>query len=208
MPNPKHNPKVDSYIDEAEEFAKPILAHLRSLIHANCPGVVEEMKWGIPHFDYRGEMMCIFAAYKKHCSFSFWKESLMGDARFVANSELPAAKRFMGKLTKAADLPSDSELVNLIREAMTLNEQGVKLPPRKSEGPKAVATTPEAFSEVLTANPHVKAIFESKSPSFQKEYNVWIGEAKTDATRDKRIEDALAWIAEGKGRFWKYSKSG
>ncbi len=134
MPNPKHNPNVDGYLDEAEAFAKPILAHLRELIHATCPGVTEEMKWGIPHFDYRGEMMCIFAAYKKHCSFSFWKDSLMGDVRLNANSALPAAKRFMGKLTTVADLPPDSELTDWIKEAMVLNEQGVKLPPRKSEG--------------------------------------------------------------------------
>ncbi|HEV2680142.1 MAG TPA: DUF1801 domain-containing protein, partial [Rhodanobacter sp.] len=63
MPKPKHNSKVDAYADKVEDFAKPILAHLRALIHATCPEVVEEVKWGIPHFDYKGDMMCIFAAY-------------------------------------------------------------------------------------------------------------------------------------------------
>jgi uncharacterized protein YdeI (YjbR/CyaY-like superfamily) len=198
---------VDAYGETAEAFAKPMLAHLRGLIRAACPEVVETMKWGIPHFDYRGEMMCIFAAYKAHCSFSFWKDSLMSDARLKANADLPAAKRFMGKLTRLADLPADAELAAWIREAMSLNEQGVKLPPRKpTSGPKA-AGVPAAFAERLAANPSVKAVFESKSASFQKEYNLWIGEAKTDATRDKRIDEALAWIAEGKGRFWKYAKT-
>jgi uncharacterized protein YdeI (YjbR/CyaY-like superfamily) len=207
MSNNIRNPKVDSYIENAEEFARPILAHLRGLIHATCPGVIEEMKWGIPHFDYKGEMMCIFAAYKKHCSFSFWKDALMSDARLKANSDLAAAKRFMGKLTQVADLPSDSELIAWIEEAMALNERGIKLPPRKSDGPKEVGI-PDAFSERLAANPTIRAIFESKSASFQKEYNVWIGDAKTDATRDKRIDEALSWITEGKGRFWKYAKGG
>ena len=207
MANPNYNLQVDAYNEGMQAFARPIFAHLRTLIHATCPGVSEEMKWGNPHFDYKGEMMCIFAAYTKHCSFGFWKDALMSDARLNANADLAAAKRFMGKLAKVSDLPSDRELVGWIKEAMSLNDRGVKLPARKSAAPKKVGI-PELFSERLAANPEIKAIFESKSPSFQKEYNFWIGEAKTDATRDKRIEEALSWIADGKGRFWKYAKSG
>lgn len=205
MPTLKHNPKVDAYAEKIEEFAKPILAHLRALIHATCPEVIEELKWGIPHFDHKGDMMCIFAAYKKHCSFTFYKDALMDDARLKANAGIPAAKRFMGKLTGVADLPPDRELKSWIKEAMALNEQGLKLPARESKAPKEVEI-PAAFAESLQANPMISKIFYSKSPSFQKEYNVWIGEAKTEATRNKRIEEAMAWIAEGKGRYWKYAK--
>jgi uncharacterized protein YdeI (YjbR/CyaY-like superfamily) len=199
--------KVDAYGDNAVAFARPILAHLRGLIRSTCPEVTETLKWGIPHFDYRGEMMCIFAAYKAHCAFSFWKDSLMSDARFKANADLPAAKRFMGKLTVLGDLPADAELTAWIREAMSLNERGVKVAPRKPSGKPKEVVAPAAFAARLAAHPSAKAIFEAKSASFQKEYNLWIGEAKTDATRDKRIDEALAWIAEGKGRFWKYAKS-
>jgi uncharacterized protein YdeI (YjbR/CyaY-like superfamily) len=200
-----HNPKVDAYFKKLEKFAKPIFTHLRELIHANCPEVIEEIKWGIPHFDYKGENMCIFAGYKNHCSFGYWKDSLMTDARLKANEELPAAKRFMGKLTSLSDLPPDKQLISWIKEAKSLNERGIKLQKKKSDGPKEIGM-PAAFAKSLSANPAIKAIFESKSASFQKEYNVWIGEAKTDATRDKRIEESLSWITEGKGRFWKYAK--
>ncbi len=196
---------VDAYAEKLPEFAKPIFVHLRALVYATCPEVTAEIKWGIPHFVYKGENMCIFAAYKKHCSFGFWKDSLMADERLKSNAALPAAKRFMGKLASLADLPPDGDLAAWITEAMSLNERGVKLAPRKSDGPKTVGV-PEAFVEALEANPAARAIFEAKSASFQKEYNVWIGDAKTDATRGKRIEEALAWIAEGKGRFWKYAK--
>ncbi|MFZ6658124.1 DUF1801 domain-containing protein [Undibacterium sp. TJN19] len=205
MTTPKHNPRLDAYAEKAEDFAKPIFAHLRALIHAACPEVVEEVKWGNPHFDYKGDMMCIFAAYKKHCSFTFYKDALMGDARLKANDSLPAAKRFMGKLTSLADLPPDRELTSWIKEAMALNEQGIKLPERVAKTPKEV-DMPATFADKLKAAPEIAKIFESKPPSFQKEYKVWIGEAKTEATRDKRIEEAMAWIAESKGRFWKYAK--
>jgi uncharacterized protein YdeI (YjbR/CyaY-like superfamily) len=205
MPAPNHNSKVDAYAEKAEDFAKPILAHLRALIHATCPEVSEEVKWGIPHFDYNGDMMCIFAAYKKHCSFTFHKDALMSDARLKANAGMPAAKRFMGKLTGIADLPPERELISWIKEAMALNAQGLKLPARVSRTPQEVGM-PAAFAEKLQAHPTIATIFDGKSASFQKEYKVWIGEAKTEATRDKRIEEAMAWIAEGKGRFWKYAK--
>jgi hypothetical protein len=49
----------------------------------------------------------------------YQEESLMSDARLKANPDLKAAKRFMGKLTALSDLPSDSELIALIQEAIT-----------------------------------------------------------------------------------------
>jgi uncharacterized protein YdeI (YjbR/CyaY-like superfamily) len=197
--------KFDAYAETLPDFAKPVFAHLRALVHAACPEVREEIKWSIPHFVYHGDNLCIFAAYTRHCSFSFAKDSLMADARLQSNAALPAAKRFMGKLASLADLPPDGELTAWIAEAMALNERGIKLAPRQSERPKVVEVPP-AFAEALDANPAAKAVFDAKPPSFRKEYNSWIGDAKTDATRGKRIEDALAWIAEGKGRFWKYAK--
>lgn len=196
------NPKVDAYSSQAEAFAQPILQQLRDIIHAVCPEVVEDIKYGIPHFSYRGDYLCIFAAYKRHCSFTFYKDALMKDARLKANSGLPAAKRFMGKMTSIADLPATADLASWLEEAMALNEGGVKLPLREAKTPKDVVM-PAAFAAALEANPKTKAIFDSKAPSFRKEYNVWIGDAKTDPTLNKRIEEALTWIAEGKGRFWK-----
>ena len=197
------NPQVDDYIANAAAFAQPIARHLRALLHETCPEVVEEIKWGIPHFDYKGEMMCILAAHTKHCSFTFWKESLMNDPRLRKNPDLKASKRFLGHLASQADLPPDGELVAYIKEAMALNENGVKLAPRRPTAPKDIEV-PRYFAEQLAANPQARAIFESKSASFRKEYLVWITEAKTEATRQKRVEEAIAWIAEGKGRFWKY----
>lgn len=35
---------------------------------------------------------------------------------------------------------------------------------------------------------------------------MWLTEAKTEATRNKRMAEAVEWISEGKGRHWKYAK--
>ena len=202
------NSQFDEYQEAASDFAQPIMAHLRKLVHKQCPEVVEEIKWGNPHFDYKGEMLCIFAAYKNHCSFSFWKESLMSDVRLKANHDLKAAKRFMGKLTSLYDLPSDSELIAFIQEAMALNDMGVKRAPRQDAKPSKATeiAIPDAFAEQLSRHEQANEVFQSKAPSFRKEYVVWIADAKTDQTRQKRIDESLEWIAQGKGRFWKYEK--
>jgi uncharacterized protein YdeI (YjbR/CyaY-like superfamily) len=199
------NTTVDAYIAQSEDFAKPILEHWRHLVHAACPDVVEAIKWGIPHFDYKGDFMCVMASYKNHCSFTFIKAELMSDLRLKESKNLKLTQRFLGKITKLSELPTDEDFVTLLSEAIDLNEKGIKVVVAKSDAPK-VLVTPDYFIEKLADNPQVKAIFESKSPSFRKEYIVWISDAKTDATRQKRMEDALAWIAEGKGRFWQLKK--
>jgi len=201
------NSNVDDYIAKAEDFAKPVLTHWRQLIHANCPDVEEAVKWGFPHFSYKGDHMCVTAAYKNHCSFSFLKDVLMTDPRLKANKDKKPIQRFLGKVSKMGDLPPDEEFIAMLIEAMQLNEKGVNIKREKPESDKPkVLDTPDYLSAALAANPKAKEIFESKSNSFRKEYIIWITDAKTDETRQKRISEALEWIAEGKGRFWKHQK--
>ncbi|MFT3909651.1 MAG: YdeI/OmpD-associated family protein [Ferruginibacter sp.] len=201
----KVNPKVEAYISKSPDFAKPILTYLRELIHATCPEVEEEIKWGIPHFDYKGDMMCILAAYKNHCSFSLYKAELMSDEKIKEAVKAGKKMGYMDKIKTLPDLPSKKILIAYIKEAMTLNEAAIKK--QKPVKEKSIEVeTPAYFLEALKKNAKAKKIFESKSPSFRKEYSKWIIDAKTDDTRQKRIEQSIQWIAEGKGRFWQYAK--
>jgi uncharacterized protein YdeI (YjbR/CyaY-like superfamily) len=206
---PLKNPdlKVTQYIENAEDFAKPILTHLREQIHKNCPDVVESIKWGIPHFNYKNDYMCVLASAKNHCSLTFIKSEFMSDPRFTGGKKVKASERFMGRLKSFSDLPSDGELASFIKEAMDLNDRGVKLEQTAKAKPNSTPVeTPKYFIEALSANPAAKEVFESQSASFRKNYIIWFESAKTEATRQQRIDEALGWIAEGKGRFWKYQK--
>lgn len=202
-----NNSAVDQYIAKAETFAQPILAHWRKLVQQYCPEVHETIKWGIPHFDYKGDHMCVMASYKAHCSFTFMKGQIMSDPRLKANKDTKPIKRFLGKITKLSDLPPDEEFIAVLKEAVQLNEQGVKIKREKPATEKLkILETPDYFQAALAGNPKAKEVFESKSNSFRKEYIIWITDAKTDETRQKRIDEALEWISEGKGRFWKHQK--
>jgi uncharacterized protein YdeI (YjbR/CyaY-like superfamily) len=63
---------------------------------------------------------------------------------------------------------------------------------------------PAYFTAALARNRKAKAAFEAFSPSHRREYLEWITEAKTEATRDKRLATAIEWMSEGKTRNWKY----
>ena len=87
---------------------------------------------------------------------------------------------------------------------MLLNDAGVKSPTRsKPKTPKAVVV-PDDLAGALKKNKPALASFEKFSPSHKREYIEWITEAKTDATRTRRLETAIQWMAEGKPRNWKY----
>ena len=189
----KKDPRVDAYIAKSAKFAQPILKHLRALVHAGCPGVVETVKWSFPHFDYKG-VLCSMAGFKEHCSFGFWNRAMKIPAREGAMGQF-------GSIKALSDLPRDKVLLGYIREAARLNETGEKVGPiRRKLKPLPV---PPELQAALKENPAALARFESFSPSHRREYNEWIGEAKQDETRRKRTETAIAWIAEGKSRNWK-----
>ncbi len=198
----KKDPQVDAYISKAPEFAKPILTHLRELVHTACPDVEETMKWSRPHFYHKG-MMCGMSAFKQHCSFGFWlHDQVVGEAA-KSSTEGEGMGQF-GKIISLADLPPDKQIIAYVKKAAALNEAGVKrpAPPRPKEPRELVV--PDVIINALKKNKKAQAAFEAFSYSHKKEYVEWITEAKRDETRDKRIETMMQWLAEGKSRHWKY----
>jgi hypothetical protein len=196
------DPRVDAYIAGSAPFAQPILSLIRKAVHAGCPEVEETIKWSFPHFVYKG-MLCSMAAFKAHCAFGFWKGSLL-KARVGTNQSDEAMGQF-GRITSIDDLPSAKQLTALVREAAALNERGVKVV-RKKPAPKAPPRIPADFRKLLRGRKKALAAFAAFSPSHQREYIEWFSEARTDATRGRRMATALEWLSEGKGRNWKYEK--
>lgn len=197
------DPRIDAYIAKSAPFAQPILAHLRAVVHAKCPMVEETIKWGFPHFMYRGAMLCSMAAFKQHVAFGFWKGALLeGVGAAGANGD---AMGQFGRIASFADLPSKAVLARLVRAAMTLNDDGVALP-RTLKKRATTVDVPPTFAAALQRNAKAKAAFDAFSPSHRREYCEWIAEAKRDETRERRIAQALQWLREGKSRNWKYER--
>jgi uncharacterized protein YdeI (YjbR/CyaY-like superfamily) len=197
------DPRIDAYIEKSADFAKPILTHLREVVHAACPEAEETMKWSFPHFMYGKGILCSMASFKEHCAFGFWNG---GQVVGEASAARERAMGHFGRITSLADLPPEQEIAGYVREAMKLRDAGVKRPSASRTGRAQEVPVPEALTHALQANPEALATFERFSPSHRREYAEWVAEAKTEATRTKRVNTAVEWLAEGKARNWKYEK--
>jgi len=192
--------RVDAYIAKSADFARPILIHLRDVVHAACPEIEETMKWSFPHFMYKG-ILCSMAAFKQHCSFGLWKSSLIVEK---GRDDVEKGMGQFGRITALSDLPSKKILSGYIKQAMKLNDAGIKSPTRSKPKTPQEVVVPDDLRISLQKNKMALATFDKFAPSHKREYIEWISEAKTDATRTRRLERAIEWMAEGKPRNWKY----
>jgi uncharacterized protein YdeI (YjbR/CyaY-like superfamily) len=196
--------RVDAYIAKAEPFAQPILEHIRELVHKACPDVEETMKWSFPHFEHKG-LLCSMGSFKKHCAFGFWKGAIMKDPKGILSVIGRTSMGNFDRITLVEDLPSEKIVLDYIKQAVRLNEEDIKLPPKKLVK-AADVKVPEYFTKVLKKNKKAFTAFETFSNSHRKEYVQWIAEAKSDDTRSRRMEQAVEWLSEGKSRNWKYER--
>jgi uncharacterized protein YdeI (YjbR/CyaY-like superfamily) len=196
------NKQVDAYIAKAAPFAKPILNYLRKTVHEGCPAVEEAIKWGMPSFLHKG-ILCGMAAFKAHCTFGFWKGDLLFAQDPAAKEKAAQAMGHFGRITALADLPPREALLAYVKEAARLNDAGIKAPAKARSKPKPLLV-PDYFSAALNQNKKAKENFERFSYSHKREYVEWVGEAKREETREKRLRTSIAWLAQGKPQNWKY----
>ena len=191
-------PRIDAYIARAQPFARPILEKVRERVHAVVPGVEEAVKWSMPAYTVGGKILLITAAFKAHMALNFWRgQELRGEE---ANAD---AMGQFGKIKSLDELPPDAELDRLIREAADL-AKAAPAPRKTKHAPKPAPELHPEFAAALAKAPKAKAALDSFPPSARREYLEWIAEAKQDATRQKRIANAVEWLSEGKRRNWKY----
>jgi uncharacterized protein YdeI (YjbR/CyaY-like superfamily) len=200
--------RVDAYIAKAAPFAQPILNHLRGLIHKGCPDVGEDMKWSRPFFLHGGTILCNISAFKGHCSFGFWGAEI-GKVLKADGVLQEGGMGSLGKITSIKDLPSDKQVLGYIRQAAALIDRGqgdnrIVVARRVVKAPKAAVEAPPEFAAALKKSKAAMRVFDAFSASCKREYVEWIADAKRPETRDRRIEQAIEWIAEGKQRNWKY----
>jgi uncharacterized protein YdeI (YjbR/CyaY-like superfamily) len=199
------NPAVDAYIAKSGDFAKPILKHVRKLMHRGCPRIEETIKWGVPAFERSG-IVAMMAAFKNHVSFGFWSERLIreklgADAKrlFPADAKLGMGGR---RYLTRAELPADALILRGVKAAVALNEAGMR--PKRALKRKPPPKAPPYLVAALAKNARARATFARFTPAQQREYVEWLAEAKQEATRARRLAQAVEWLAAGKRRNWKY----
>lgn len=193
------DPRIDAYIAASAEFARPILTHVRTVLHAHCPAVEETIRWNMPSFSYKRRPFASMAAFKRHAAFGFW------DREVLKTGQEGAGAGQFGRIVCLADLPSDAVLIAKIREGMAMIDVGEK-PRRVARPPRPEPEVPPALAEALAGDAAAMATFTAFTPSCRREYCEWVGEAKRDETRSNRVTETIAMLREGKKRNWKYEK--
>jgi uncharacterized protein YdeI (YjbR/CyaY-like superfamily) len=147
-------------------------------------------------------------AFKQHAVFGFWKTALLNDPDGYLQEHKAKGGEAMGNLgriTSVKNLPPDEVIIDFVKQAKKLNEEGIKLP-AKPKKEQVEISVPDYFAAALKKNKKAQATFHAFSASQRKEYVQWVAEAKTEATREKHLATSIEWMAEGKRRNWKYEK--
>jgi uncharacterized protein YdeI (YjbR/CyaY-like superfamily) len=207
------NSRVDAYIERAPGFARPVLSHLRGLVHDVCPDCTEAIKWSRPCFLYGGTILCNMSAFTSHCSFGFWGAE-MGAVLARDGIESEGSSGSFGRLTGVADLPSDRALRGYLKTAKrfvdsarrTATSERIAKPSPKVKPRRAAAHAPPGLTAALADDAKAAAAFAALSPSHRREYIEWIVEAKRDATKAARIAKTVAQLGDGKSLHWKYQR--
>lgn len=194
--------RIDAYIAKSGLFARPILEHLRAIVHQACPDSVETLKWNAPHFTHGGKILAGMAAFKQHVAFLV----PMLDTSNGQTDKRDRAMGHYGRITTLSDLPSKRTLTAQLKHAAKAIDAGEKSPRSQRTTPKPALPMPDDFAKAISGSAAAKRHFAAFTPAKQREYIEWITEAKREATRAQRITQAVQWITEGKPRYWKYQK--
>jgi hypothetical protein len=116
---------ISARIAELGDWRGKTLAHVRKLIKAADPKVVEEWKWrGVPVWS-DGGIICTGESYKAVVKLTFAKGAKLKDPKRLFNSSLEGNTRRAIDL-KEGDKLNEAAFKALIREAVALNAAAKK----------------------------------------------------------------------------------
>ena len=196
---PTLDARVDEYIANAEPFAQPILRKIRAAFHAGCPDLTETIKWGIPSFERNG-ILGGMASFQAHVGYGFWRAAEMDDPHdLLGDVRKSSPMRIKAASTK--DLPTKAILVSYVKQARRLDDTAA---PKKQSGGQTQRTVPDDFKAALQSNRKAASFWKTLAPGYRRDYIDWVTGAKREATRQKRLEQSIEWLSEGKRKNWKY----
>lgn len=199
---PTTDPRVDAYLAEAETFARPILTHLRYLVHRAVPDAVETIKWGMPFYTLGGTNLCHFAAFKAHAAFGFWRRDITDE--FSKLHRNATAMGAAGRITALSDLPAERTILAFLKRAAERTRGGTPPRAKRRVAPRRALRPPADLAAALKRNLAAATTWAKFSYSHRKEYVDWLTDAKRPETRARRLAFTVAWLAEGKSRNWRY----
>ena len=189
---------VDQYI-EAHPKWKDKLLQIRQLLLSSS--LSETIKWGAPVYTKNGKNLVGISAFQNHYGLWFFQGALLHkNTELLVNAQegkTQAMRQIKFDETSEIDL---NLLKKYIMETLELHDQGKTV---KLDAPEKVEI-PVELKNKFEVNSDLKKAFNLLTPGKQREYSLYIIEAKREATKQNRIEKITPMILAGVGLNDKY----
>ncbi|NNC94048.1 MAG: hypothetical protein HKN92_00690 [Chitinophagales bacterium] len=166
-------------------------------------GLEETIKWSSPVYTYQGKNIIGIGAFKAYSGIWFYQGVYLKDeqAKLINAQEGKTKALRQWRFFSIKEIKESLDLIKAyILEAIDNQEAGIELKVNRQK-PLII---PKELINFLQKNPDLKESFESFSKSKQREFAVYIAEAKRPETKEKRLEKIKPLISKGIGLHDKY----
>lgn len=166
----------------------------------NKTELTQTIKWGTPVYTYKGKNIVGFVGFKNHFTLWFYNGVFLSDPYKFLVSAQEKTKALRQWKFNSIDEIDEKRILEYVKEAIKNSEEGKEI---KAEKFKSVEV-PELLQNELNLDQNLKSAFEKLTPGKQKEYNIFIDEAKQEKTKISRIEKIKPMILDGMGLHDQY----
>lgn len=185
-------------MQKSEQWKKE-LALIASIL--NKAPLQKSIKWGAEVFTYNGRNVVSYGGFKNYFTIWFYNGVfLKDDYKVLVNAQAGKTKSLRQWRFTSLDEVDEKKIMEYINEAIEIEKKGLKIQPEKF----SPISPPQLLEHEFKKNKTLRAAFEKLTPGKQKEYIIYLNEAKQDITKSKRLEKIKPMILQGIGLNDKY----
>lgn len=186
------NPDVDDYINRSRRWPEEMTA-LRPILLDR--GLTEEIKWAKPCYGHDGKNIAIMQEMKDFLALMFFKGALLNDPAGVLRAQGPNSRSALRiEFTSVDDVTLLRDTVaTCVDEAIAVEAAGLEV------GPAPELVLVHELQQRLDDDSALRTTFEALTPGRQREYNLYVSDAKQASTRAARIDKYAPKILARKG---------
>ncbi|TVZ51554.1 uncharacterized protein YdeI (YjbR/CyaY-like superfamily) [Dokdonia sp. Hel_I_53] len=171
------------------------IADLRKLVLD--AGLKEDWKWSFPTYTYKGKNVVGIASFQNHFGLWFFQGALLTDKKKqLRNAQEGKTKAMRHLIYTSYEELNPTIALKFIDEAIENAKQGKKV---QSTPTQSKVVLPIMLKNALLNDAQLQLNFDALSSSKQREYGMYINEAKQEATKQRRLEKCIPLILNGKG---------
>jgi len=188
------NPKVNWFFDKDTKWNKEY-KKLRQIV-LDCT-LVEELKWGVPCYTFKGSNILLIHGFKEYCAILFHKGVLLKDSENILIQQTPnvQAARQIRFSSLAEIIELEATIKAYIFEAIEVEKSGLEVQLKSTSD----FNMPDELQIKFKESPDFKTAFDALTPGRKRGYLLYFSQAKQSKTRLTRIEKNIPKIFAGKG---------